>query len=136
MPKVEPQSFEVAPYSDVEFGMKEAQQVVAQVIGQIFADLKRDAPAHAVWGDMTGNQLKIHYHVYTMHLPVRMKQIEEEANEVFKQTVSFLKKEFKSRTGKTLKLSEQKELANRAIEKVSLNERYAYKAWRFYELSF
>lgn len=132
MSKQEAQSFEVAPYSDVEFGIAEAQKVIAQ----IFRDIVRDAPAHAVWADLTGDTLKIHYHTYVMHLPSRRKLIAEEANDVFKQTVAYLKKEFKARTGKALKLSEQKELANDAVEKVSLNERYYYKAWRFYKLGF
>ncbi len=132
MPKVEPQTFEVAPYSDVGFGVKEAHQVIAQ----IFRDIVRDCPAHAVWGDMTGDKLKVHYMVYAMHLPVRMKQIEEEADQVFKSTVSHLKKEFKARTGKTLALKEDKDLADHSVQKVSLNVRYMYTAWRFYDASF
>lgn len=132
MAKKEPQSFEVAGYSDVEFGVAEAQKVIVQ----IFRDIERDCPAHAVWADVVGDQLKIHYHTYTMFLPARIKEIEGEADEVFKQTVSYLKKEFRARTGKALKLKEQKELGNRAIERVSLNERYYYRAWRFYEMNF
>lgn len=130
--KQEPQSFEVAGYSDVEFGVNEAHKAITQ----IFRDLERDSPAHAVWPSMTGDQLQIHYHTYVMNLPVHMKRIEGEADEIFKSTVAHLKKEFRARTGKALKLAEQKDLANRAVEKVSLNERYYYKAWRVYKVSF
>jgi RIO-like serine/threonine protein kinase len=130
MSKQEPQTFEVAGYSDVEFGVAEAYKVIKQ----IFADLGRDAPAHAVWADMTGDLLKIHYHTYVINLPVHYKKVEEEANEILKRTVTHLKKEFKSRTGKALKITEQKDLANHAVEKVSLNERYYYKAWCVYSL--
>ena len=132
MKKKEPQSFEVAGYSDVEFGITEAQRAIVQ----IFRDIGRDCPAHAVWGDVIGDQLKIHYMTYTMHLPRRIKEIEAETDEILKQTVIYLKKEFRERTGKALKLKEQKELGNHAIERVSLNERYIYRAWRFYEMSF
>lgn len=130
MSKQEPQSFEVAGYSDTEIGAAEA----FKVIKQIFADLGRDAPAHAVWVDMTGDLVKIHYHTYVVNLPVYFKRVEEESNEILKRTVAHLKKEFKERTGKALKLTEQKELANHAVEKVSLNERYYYKCWRVFTL--
>ena len=132
MNKPDPQTFEVAPYSDVDFGINEAHKVIKQ----IFVDLVRDAPAHAVWADMTGDLMKLHYHTYVMHLPSRIKIIEDECDQIFKGTLAHLKKEFKARTGKTLKLAEQKALANRAVEKVSLNERYYYKAWRCYTVSF
>jgi len=130
MSKQEPQSFEVAPYSDVDFGIAEAHKVITQ----IFKDIARDAPAHAVMFSMSGPQVKIQYHTYVVNLPAHSKRIEEEANEILKNTVSHLKKEFKSRTGKALKLTEQKELANHVVEKVSLNERYYYKAWRFFTI--
>jgi hypothetical protein len=132
MSKKETQSFEVTQYSDVEFGIQQAHQVIIQ----IYKDLVRDAPAHAVWAGLVGNQLTVRYHTYTMFLPSRAKQIEEEADTVLKESVKHLKAEFKQRTGKTLKLSEQKELANHSVEKVSLNERYYYKAWRVYTISF
>lgn len=132
MNKQEAQGFEVAGYSETEFGITEAHKAIVQ----IFRDLQRDAPAHAVWGDVVGEKLKIHYNNYVMFLPTRMRQIEEEAETVFTETVKYLKKEFKERTGKALKLKEVKEMADRSVEKVSLNERYMYKAWKFYDLDF
>lgn len=128
MIRKEPQSYEVAEYSDVEFGTNEA----FKVIKQIFADIVRDCPAHAIWANMAGDQLQVHYMTYTMHLPSRLPQVEAEAEEVFKQTSSYLKKEFRARTGKFLKLKENRELGSYAIERVSLNARYTYRAWRFY----
>lgn len=130
--KKEPQTFEVAPYSDVEFGIGEAYKVIRQIMW----DLVRDAPAHAVRADLTGDKLKIHYLTYVVNLPVNIRRVEEECNEVFKQTVAYLKKEFKARSGRTLKLSEVKDLGDHSVEKTSLNERYYYKAWRFYDISF
>ncbi len=128
----EPQSFEVAPYSDVGLGINEAFKVIKQIMG----DLQRDAPAHAVWADMAGDKLKIHYLTYVAFLPANVKRVEEECDLVFKSTASYLKREFKARTGKALKLAEVRELANHSVEKTSLNERYYYKAWRFYDISF
>jgi uncharacterized protein with von Willebrand factor type A (vWA) domain len=125
------QGYDIAPYSDVPFGTGEAFKVLKQTVN----DLTRDAPAHAIHLDMTGDKVKIHYLTYVYLLPVHMKQIEAECDAVFKSTVSYLKKEFKARTRKTLKLKEVPELAGHTAEKVSLNERYYYKAWRFYDLS-
>ncbi len=128
----EPQSYEVAPYSDPDFGVNEAFKAIKQIMG----DLERDAPAHAVRADMTGDKLKIHYMTVAVNLPLHMKRVEDEADQVFRSTVSYLKKEFRARTGRTLKLKEARELGDHAVEKVSLNERYYYKAWRFYDFSF
>ncbi len=127
-----PQSFEVAPYSDVGLGISEAFKIIKQIMG----DLERDAPAHAVRADMTGDKLKIHYLTYVAFLPTNIKRVEEECDLVFKSTVAHLKKEFKARTGKALKLTEVKGLSDHTVEKTSLNERYYYKAWRFYDFSF
>ena len=69
-----------------------------------------------------------------MNLPVKMKEIEATAREVLNETFKNLKKQFKEKTGDTLKAKEQKDMANYSVQKVSLNERYYYVAWRFYEL--
>ena len=126
----EPQTFEVAGYSDVEFGVDEAFKVLKQII----SDIVRDSPAHAVGLSMTGDLVRLHYVTTVVNLPMRRQNVEEECHEVFKQTEAMLKKEFKERTGKTLKLAQQKELANSNAQKTSLNERYTYMAWRFYKL--
>jgi len=128
----EPQTFEVAGYSDVDFGVNEA----FKVLKQIEADIVRDSPAHAIRVAMTGDLFKIFYTTTVVDLPSRRQQVEEQCHEIFKQTVAMFKKEFKERSGKTLKLTEQKELANSAANKTSLNIRYTYQAWRFYKLGF
>jgi hypothetical protein len=126
------QSFETAEYSSPEMNMGEAYGVIRQIITEV----GRDVPSVGMWADMTGDQLRIHYHAYEMFLPTRAKEVEARADEALKNLVSLLKKEFRSRTKKALKLSEQKEAGGSTVEKVSLNERYYYKAWRSYTVSF
>jgi len=128
----EPQTFEVAGYSDVDFGINEAFKVLKQIV----ADVVRDSPAHSIGLSMTGDLVRLHYIDAVVNLPAVRQQTEDQAQEVFKQTVTMLKKEFKERTGKTLKLTEQKELGNYSVQKTSLNLRYTYTAWRFYKLGF
>lgn len=130
--KPEPQSYEVAIYSKPELDNNE----VYRVIKQIFTDIQRTQAQHAVWADWTGELLKIHYHSYEMFMPERMRDVEARSAEVIKKTVDMLKKEFKDRTGKNLKMVEQKGMADSAKEKVSLNQRFYYKSWRFYKISF
>jgi hypothetical protein len=132
MPKVEPKTFEVAEYSDPVLDANTAYKTVRQ----IFAEYARDSAQYAVWADMSGDKLKIHFNSYEMFLPTRMNQVEEQSKQILDSTVKELKNEFKKRTGKALKLVEDKELANYSVEKVSLNDRYMYKTWRFYKMSF
>lgn len=132
MSKQEAQGFEVAGYSEEQFGTAEA----AKVINQFFYDVIRDSPAHAVKGTLVGDKLRISYMTSVVHLPVHIKRTKEIADDIFKSTVKALKDEFHKRTGRTLKLKEDKELGSDSVEKVSLNERYYYKEWRFYTYSF
>ena len=132
MAKTEPKSYEVTEYSDPVLDAATAYKVIRQ----IFYEYARGPAKHAVWADMSGDQLKLHYHSYEMFLPSRMKQVQDEAKQILDAAASELKKEFKARTGQALKLKENKELSNYTVEKVSLNERYYYKAWRFYSVSF
>lgn len=136
MNKNEPQTFEVTEYSDPEFGIVEAHQVIMQ----IFKDLARDMPAQAVWAKMSGDQLTINYHTYEMHVPVKMAQISEEGRTIIKEAEKHLKKEFRSRTGVALKLKmepslEEQVKRNYTVQKVSLNERYYYNAWRTFTVT-
>ena len=132
MAKTEPKTFEITEYSPAVLDMNTA----FKTIKQIFSEYARGPAKHAVWVDMSGDKLKLHYHSYEMFLPERMREIEERADEIIKNTVKMMKKEFKDRTGATLKLVEQKELADSAREKVSLNQRFYFKAWRFFKISF
>ena len=130
--KQEPQTYEVAEYSDPALDINTA----FAAIKQIFTDVGRKSSQFAVWADWTGDMLKVHYHSYEMFLPEKMREVEDRAAEVFKNTEKLLKKEFKERTGSVLKLTPQKELSDSSREKVSLNQRFYFKAWRFYKISF
>ena len=126
------QSYEVAEYSESALDNNEAYRVIKQV----FVDIQRTQAQHAIGADWTGDMLKIKYMSYEMFMPEKMREVEQRADEIFKNTVKMLKKEFKDRTGATLKLVEQKEMGDSSREKVSLNQRYYFKAWRFYKISF
>lgn len=128
----ETNSFETTEYSDPEIGYAEAYKVIRQIM----VDMIHDKPTVGMWADMSGDQLKLHYLDYVTNLPVHIKETTERAETAFKELVKHLKAEFKDRTGKTLKLVEKKESANYTVEKVSLNERYYYRAWRVYEVRF
>jgi hypothetical protein len=125
-----PESFEIAEYSQPAVGTGEAYKAVRQITSEI----TRDVPTHAVWVDMVGNVLRVHYHSYEMFLPQRLKEVESTANDSIKEFVSALKKEYKSRMGEALRIKEIPG-GDRTTEKVSLNERYYYKLWKLYELS-
>lgn len=128
----DPQTFETTEYSPAVLDMNTA----FKVIKQIFSEFARGPAKHAVWADMSGDKLKLHYHSYEMFLPSRMQRVEDESKQILDAAAKELKKEFKSRTGKALHLKEQSALGNYTVEKVSLNERYYYKCWRFYDVSF
>jgi len=132
MSKTTHNSFEVTEYSKPDMDYAQA----AGVIKQIIVDMVHDVPTVGVWSSMTGNQLRLHYHDYVMMLPVHMRETAERSEKTLKELAKHLKSEFKKRTGHTLKLVEKKDLANYTIEKVSLNERYYYKSWMAFELSF
>jgi uncharacterized protein with von Willebrand factor type A (vWA) domain len=125
-------SFDRTEYSDPDINHADAHQIIRQIT----VDMVHDVPTVGMWTSMTGNQLKIHYHDYVMNLPVHLKETVERSETAFKELVKYLKNEFKRRAGKTLTLKEDKDLHNYTVEKVSLNERYYYRAWRVYDVSF
>jgi hypothetical protein len=125
-------SFDVTQYSDPEMGYAEA----ARVIKQITVDMVHDKPSIGMWSTMVGNHLRLHYHEYVMNLPVHIKETAGRADDAFKALSKHIRNEFKIRTGKALKLIERDEFDNYTVEKVSLNERYYYRTWRVYEVSF
>ena len=125
------QGFEVAPYSDVGFGPYEAFKVIKQIVW----DLVRDTPAHSVRVDWVGDKLRVTFQTFVALYPYHKNRVDEEAMEVQKSMAAYLKKEFKVRTKKALKLKEVKELGNDSVQKTSLNERYIYTCWKFYDIS-
>lgn len=125
----EPESFEVTEYS----GEDRLDRDIGAIQEIISAQIQK-VPSANVRVSFTGNLVKLTYHCYEMHLPQRIRQVESDSDTMLKETVKVLKKEFKAKTGDTLKLKELKELANYSVQKVSLNERYMYAGWKFFEL--
>lgn len=124
------QSFEVlgTPYDQKE-------DVVASV-HQVVEDMISSDPACGFKAKFHGeDQMTVFYHAYEMDLPSRIKQVEEQAEDRFKDFQKNLKKQYKEHTGHTLKLKELKDMRNHSVEKVSLNSRYYYRSWRVFELS-
>lgn len=124
-----PESFEVTEYGEGDGGVYDRSAAIKQVMSVH----ERDNPAHAVIAKIAGNVLTLAYHCYEMHLPVRMKQVVAGADDVFRETVSFLKKEVK-KLGLKLDLKEMKDQADHTVEKVSMNERYYVIFLRHYEM--
>jgi hypothetical protein len=124
-----PESFEVQ-----EYGNEHETQSRFGVIYQIVEQMLRESPAAGCRASLHGNLLRITYNAYESLLPTRLKQVEDAAKQYLNSTISNLKKEYRKKRGKVLELKERKELANYSVEKVSLNERYVYSSWRFYEI--
>jgi hypothetical protein len=125
-------TFDTTEYSAPEMSFAEAYAVIRQIM----VDMVNDVPTVGVNADMSGNQLKLHYMDYVTHLPVHLKETVARADTALKELKKHIVAEFKRRTGTALKLKELKELENYTVEKVSLNERYYYRTWRVFEVSF
>jgi len=130
MSKVEPESFEVTEYGSDGRTLDQDIGVIAEIVQNKVSK----SPNLNTRVAFTGNLMKLTFHAYEMHAPTRMKEIERSCKETLDTMFKDIKKEFKERTSEVLKVKEKKELANYTIQKVSLNERYMYVSWRFYEL--
>lgn len=132
----EPESFEITEYGGDPKGKDEVglRHVDLGVIQEIVEEKVRKIPSAGIRVAFTGKLVKLTYHCYEMHLPRRMQQVESDADTMLKEMIKVIKKEYKAKTGDTLKLKEIKELANHQVQKVSLNERYMYAGWRFFEI--
>ena len=75
------------------------------------------------------------YHTFEVDLHLKMKEVERQADELLKSYEKELKKQYKSRVGKSLKLKEDKDERCTSVEKVSLNSRYYYRSSRSYDIS-
>lgn len=126
-----PESFEVQ-----EYGNAHETQDRFGAIYQIVENMVRENPSSGCRASLHGNLLRITYNAYEALLsnPDRKKMAEDAAKQYLNGTVSQLKKEYRKLRGKVLSLKEKKDMANCSIQKVSLNERYVYSSWRFYEL--
>jgi len=85
--------------------------------------------------DEENHQMVVTYHCMEMDLPYRIKEVESLADGCLKDFEKHVKKEYKKRAGKALKLKELKDMRETATEKVSLNNRYYYRSFRTYQLS-
>lgn len=124
-----PDSFEVT-----EYGEQDATHEKVSVIAQIVSERVRENPAHGVQVSFGGNEMILKYHCYEMHLSSRMRQVEATANDVFREIVSLIKKEFRKRTKKSIDLKELKEKSSHSVQKVSMNERFYVIFCRSYEM--
>lgn len=129
MKPAKPEGFEVT-----EYGKPHNIQDAYSVIYQIVQDKGRESPQFGVRASLTGNMLKLTYMSYEMLAPSKMREITERGEECLKEMLKHIKKEFKSRARQTLELTEKKELSNYTLQKVSLNERYAYATWKMFEM--
>ena len=125
-------TFDVTEYSNPDMSYADVYQVIRQIV----VDMVHDVPTVGVHADMTGNQLKLHYMDYVVNLPVHLKETVARADTALKELKKHIQAEFKRRTGTALKLKELKDLENYTVEKVSINERYYYRCWRVFEVSF
>jgi hypothetical protein len=126
-----PESFEIQEYNDV----KEPYETF-QAIKQIVQDMK-DAPHMATQAfkvDFLGDMMKVTLTLFEMNLPQRFTEVQEMASKLTKSYVSELKKAFKKKVKRDLKLKEVKDRSDYTVQKVSLNERYYYINWCMYEL--
>lgn len=122
--------FDVATYGNDNVRMDEKYSTIKEIVD----DQREYRPGVNVNVSFTGNMMRLIYHSYEHLLPTRMREVEENANMILDKTIKKIKKDYKEKLKKTLNLKEKKELANYSVNKVSLNERYMYSCWRFYEL--
>jgi hypothetical protein len=131
--KAEPESFEKTEYEKSE--NSEDIYDVYKTIKQLTDEQARDFPNMACGVNMTNGKLKIYFNDYEVGLPAKINAVKASANDILNNFVKYLKKEYKSRAGKVLNLKEFKDLAGCQIEKISLNDRYRYLAWRVFEIT-
>ncbi len=123
------ESFEITSY-----GEKNQDAERQAIITQIFLDYKRESPSSAIHVRFEGTHLKIFFISYEMFLPQKVKAVDEIAEKSIKEAVKHLKKEYKARAHSVLDLKEDKDLATRTVQKVSMNERYMYIASKAFEI--
>jgi hypothetical protein len=133
--KHEPQSFEVTEYGkekDKKDGILEKLKVIKEVV----RDISLRTPAHGFQVKAGAGKLQLVFQCYEMQLAhrPRLEAVQHQAKQLLDAAVREIKSEFKARCGDTLTLKEIKDQANFDVQKVSLNERYLYTAWRVYEL--
>ncbi len=127
-----PEGFEITEYGQDH----EIPGRVQGVILEIIEAMTQENPALGVRVTFTGSLMRLTYSSYEMFLSQqgRIQEVQRICKMTLDEAVKVLKKEFKSKAGETLSISEKKEMANYDVQKVSLNERYVFSSWRFYEI--
>ena len=127
MPQAESYEVQGTPYEQGLDKISMIQQVSEDII-----------PKHAGYGFKvkfhSGNQMTVTYHCFEMDLPVRIKEVDRDAETLLNSWEKRVKKDFKDRAGSALKMKELKDERCGSSEKVSLNNRYYYRSSRTYEL--
>jgi hypothetical protein len=128
--KKEPESFEKTEYSGGDDFVYERFAAIKQIV----SDKVSEQPNVGCHVTVMGDKLKLVYHAYEMHAPSRMPAIQHLAKMSLDEMLRHIKKEYKSRTGKVLDMTEDRSAASSTMEKVSLNERFHYAEWRCFNL--
>jgi hypothetical protein len=126
---------EVGSFEITEYGVE--HEIPARILGvlqEIIRDQNKNFPSYQFSVRFTGNKMRLVYVSYEFNYPGRKKDIDEMAKRLLNETVKNLKKEFKSRVHEALDIVEDKSMADFAVHKVSLNERYMYTSWRVFEV--
>jgi len=127
-------SFDVTEYGGVEGDKNNLINEKLSVIETLVRDYVRKQPNIGVHVKYTRDLVRVTFACYEMHLPVKMRETEQLARQTLDDVVRSIKKGSKSMTKGGISLTEQRELANYTVQKVSLNERYLYTCWRFYKI--
>lgn len=124
------QSFEVTEYSDEH----EIPGHIQGAISEIVRDQVREVPSVGVQVSFMGNLMKLSYHSYEHSLHLRKRDVEDRAKKGLDETLKNIKKKIKGLSGVLPTFTEKKDMASTAAQKVSLNDRYMFSSWRFYEI--
>lgn len=122
MPKqAKPESFEVQG----DKGYSQSSDVNA-LIAQITKDFQRETPNCAIVVTFQADEALFRVHCYEQYLDdrTRLEAVYEAVCDTMKQFVTHLKKEFSRLGGGKLKMTENKSLRDRFVNKVSLNGRF------------
>lgn len=130
----EPESFEVTEYEGLD-GDNDDTAFVTSVISQVVEEKVKEDPTIGCRLHFCDGGVRFTVHSYEMHLPRRVKEVEERAHKFLDEMLKYVKKEIKGRAGRSIDFKEDKDKRGHSVEKVSLNERYYYITWRFYEIS-
>jgi hypothetical protein len=126
---------EASSFEITEYGVEhEIPGRILGVLQEIIRDQNKNFPSYQFSVKFTGNKMRLVYVSYEFNYPGRKKEIDEMAKIVLNETVKNLKREFKAREHIALDITEDKSMADYAIHKVSLNERYMYTSWRVFEI--